>query len=87
VRRSLLKAMGLLAAALASIPLVFALSLTVLYRLVQAEYRSGARTSTAGDIVMIPAVYLTMLSTIVLATVVVATALVRWVRSRRGARA
>jgi len=56
------------AATLASIPLTFCLALMLLMKMVDSEYASGARTSTHGDSVMIPAVGITVTWVLVLVT-------------------
>jgi cellobiose-specific phosphotransferase system component IIC len=53
------KFVAILAAAILSVPAMFLGSFALLQRVVQSEFESGARTSTNGDTVMIPAVGLT----------------------------
>jgi len=68
-------------ATLASIPLTFYLALMLLMKMVESEYASGARTSTDGDSVMIPAVGITV--TWVLVLVIGWLGVLIWMRFRR----
>ena len=80
------KLIAIVLAGVLSIPAVFLLSLEGLLRMVRAEYASGARTSTDGGSVMIPAMGLTYAWTVLLlvtATIVFAVGMIRR-RRRRG---
>lgn len=70
-------------AALLSIPGVFLVSLWHFHRMVQAEYASGERVSTAGDTVMIPAVQVTTTWIALLLAIAAARFLLRIVRKGR----
>ena len=67
-----------------SIPVVFALASIALGRMVEAEYASGARTSTDGDTVTIPAAGITAAWVVALAIGVFLALAVRMLRRRRG---
>jgi hypothetical protein len=68
---------------LASIPAVFFLSCHFLWKMVEEEYTSGARTSTGGDTVTIPAVGLTVAWTLLLLVATVVVVVVSTIRRRR----
>ena len=72
------------AAALLSIPAVFVLAFVGLSQMVQAEYASGERVSTAGDTVTIPAVGITAAWVVALAIAAVVVLGVRMLRRKRG---
>jgi TRAP-type mannitol/chloroaromatic compound transport system permease small subunit len=73
-------------AGLLSIPAVFIVSLWYFWRMVQAEYASGARVSTDGDTVTIPAVGVTTAWSVLLLAGVGVLLVMRIVRrGKRGA--
>jgi TRAP-type mannitol/chloroaromatic compound transport system permease small subunit len=67
-------------AALLSIPAVFLVSFAYFWRMVQAEYASGARVSTDGDTVTIPAVGVTAAWIVLLLAGIGALVVIRIVR-------
>jgi TRAP-type mannitol/chloroaromatic compound transport system permease small subunit len=77
------KIIAAIMAGLLSIPAVFLVSLWYFWRMVQAEYASGARISTDGDTVTIPAVGVTTAWTVLLLAGVGMFLVMRIVRKRK----